>query len=79
MVYLFRQENSFKMKNKETEILKKEIKEISKKFKDDKRIKEYEKSLNSFKELVQKGYAKERGNNLSSITEQTSNIVTFNI
>lgn len=79
MVYLFRQENSFKMKNKETEILKKEIKDISKKFKDDKRIKEYEKSLNSFKELVQKGYAKERGNNLSSITEQTSNIVTFNI
>ena len=79
MVYSFRQENSFKMKNKETEILKKEIKEISKKFKDDKRIKEYEKSLNSFKELVQKGYAKERGNNLSSITEQTSNIVTFNI
>ncbi|UKY84523.1 hypothetical protein [Elizabethkingia anophelis] len=67
------------MKNKETEILKKEIKDISKKFKDDKRIKEYEKSLNSFKELVQKGYAKERGNNLSSITEQTSNIVTFNI
>lgn len=79
MVYLFRQENSFKMKNKETEILKKEIKDISKKFKDDKKIKEYEKSLNSFKELVQKGYAKERGNNLSSITEQTSNIVTFNI
>lgn len=79
MVYLFRQENSFKMKNKKTEILEKEIKDISKKFKDDKRIKEYEKSLNSFKELVHKGYAKERGNNLSSITEQTNHIVTFNV
>jgi hypothetical protein len=52
------------MKKKDTEIFKKEIKNISKKFKNDERLKEYEQSLESFKKLVQKGYAKERGNNL---------------
>lgn len=76
---MFRQENSFNMKKKDTEIFKKEIKNISKKFKNDERLKEYEQSLESFKKLVQKGYAKERGNNLLSITDQTNNVVIFNI
>lgn len=76
---MYRQENSFKMKAKETTELKKEIQNISKRFKGNEQVKEYEKSLESFKELVKKGYAKERGNNLFSITEQTNNFVVFNI
>ncbi len=67
------------MKAKETTELKKEIQNISKRFKGNEQVKEYEKSLESFKELVKKGYAKERGNNLFSITEQTNNFVVFNI
>lgn len=74
-----KQENSFKMKKNQVEILEKEITNISKKFEGDEKIKEYEKTLDSFKKLVQKGIVKERGNKLLSITEQTNKPVAFNV
>lgn len=67
------------MKKRQTEVFEQEINTISKKFKSDDKIREYEKSMDSFKELVQKGIAKERGNNLLSITEQTNKPVAFNV
>lgn len=76
---MFKQENSFKMKNNPVKVLEKEISNISRKFENDEKIKEYEETLDSFKKLVKIGIVKERGNKLLSITEQTNKPVVFNV
>lgn len=51
--------------------LKDRINLLDKKFKNDKKVQEFEKSLESFKKLVEIGITKERGNNLMSISDRT--------
>ncbi|MYY46612.1 hypothetical protein EH153_01295 [Elizabethkingia anophelis] len=67
------------MKNNPVKVLEKEISNISRKFENDEKIKEYEETLDSFKKLVKIGIVKERGNKLLSITEQTNKPVVFNV
>jgi coproporphyrinogen III oxidase-like Fe-S oxidoreductase len=49
------------------------------KFKKDENVQQFEKAKKSFKELVEKGYIKERGNNLLSISDFGNARVIFNI
>lgn len=58
--------------------LEQTLKNISKEFKTDKKVKEFEKALEDFKDLVSRGIAQKRGNNLISITESHRNIELIN-
>lgn len=55
------------MKMKQTEMLKKTIKDNHKKFTDSKTCKEYEKAIRDFEMLVEEGLTTHRGYNLKSI------------
>lgn len=66
------------MREKTDKAAEKIVKSISGKFIQDSQVKEYEKNLSTFKDMVQKGYIKERGNNLAPITDKTSNFISFN-
>ena len=46
-----------------------ELAALRSKFADDEKVKEFEKSLANFEELVKKGYAKKRGNHLISVSD----------
>lgn len=67
------------MRVKTDKAAEKIVKSVSAKFSKDSKVKEYETTLNTFKDMVKKGYIKERGNNLAPITDKTSNFVSFNI
>lgn len=58
--------------------LEQTLKNVSKDFETNKEVKEFEKALENFKDLVSKGIAKKRGNNLISITESHRNIESIN-
>ncbi len=68
------------MESKIEILIKESVSIAEKKFKEDNAVKEFEKSKNEFKELVSKGYAQERGNNLLSISDiKTISKIAFNI
>lgn len=58
--------------------LEQTLKNVSKEFETDKKVEEFEKALENFKDLVRKGIAQKRGNNLISITESHRNIELIN-
>lgn len=60
------------MESKIEILIKESVSIAEKKFKEENAVKEFEKSKNEFKELVSKGFAQERGNNLYQF--QTSNL-----
>lgn len=53
-------------------LVKESLSLAEKKFKEDDIVKNFEKTQNKFKELVSKGIAKERGNNLLSPSDNKS-------
>lgn len=67
------------MENQKNLQIEEKIIEITQSFKNDSKLKEYEDQLTLFKEMVNKGYVKQRGNNLLPITEKTNNYVSFNL
>lgn len=52
--------------------VKKSLSIAEKKFKTDKKIQQFENSKDKFRELINKGLASERGNNLLSISDSKS-------
>ena len=72
-MFLFKLANSFKNMESKIEVLLKESLSLAeKKFKEDSVAKNFEKTKNDFKELVLKGIAHERGNNLLSLSDTKS-------
>lgn len=51
------------------ELVQNSLQLADEKFKDDNSVKDFEQSQKEFKELVEKGVAKERGNNLLSASD----------
>lgn len=58
--------------------LEQTLKNVSKEFETEKKVEEFEKALENFKDLVNRGIARKRGNNLISITESHRNIELIN-
>lgn len=68
------------MKSKIEILVKQSLVLAENKFKSDNTTKQFEIAKNEFKELVNKGFAHERGNNLLSISDSKSNQkVMYNI
>ena len=61
------------MKSKIEILVKESLMLAENKFKSDNTTKQFETAKNEFKELVSKGFAHERGNNLISISDSKSN------
>jgi len=60
------------MESKIEVLLKESLSLAEQKFKEDNVIQQFEKSKNEFKDLIRKGFAHERGNNLLSISDDKS-------
>ena len=60
------------MESKIEVLLKESLSLAEKKFKEDNIAQQFEKSKNEFKELINKGFAHERGNNLLSLSDDKS-------
>lgn len=61
-------------------LIKESLTLVEKKFKEDKIVKQFEKSRDDFNELVIKGLANERGNQLLSISDEKSiSRISFNL
>jgi len=60
------------MESKIEVLLKESLSLAEQKFKEDNVVQQFEKSKNEFKDLIRKGFAHERGNNLLSISDDKS-------
>ena len=75
--YLFKQENLFNMENIISERLIQVISDNKTTFSDDILMSSYENAIKEFDELVEKGFAKKRENNLLSITDAHLHRITL--
>jgi hypothetical protein len=75
--FLFKQENLFKMENIISEKLIQVISDNETTFSDDTLLSSYEDAIKEFDELVEKGFAKRRENNLLSFTDTHLHRITL--
>jgi hypothetical protein len=75
--YSYKQENSYKMENIISEKLIQVISENETTFSSDALMTSYEKAIKEFDELVEKGFAKRRENNLMSFTDSHLHRITL--
>jgi hypothetical protein len=75
--YSYKQENSYKMENIISERLIQVISENETTFKDDAVMTSFETAIKEFDELVEKGFAKRRENNLMSFTDSHLHRITL--